>query len=562
LWPSYDIILNANTVSNLLLIALACAWGGGALFRVYRQARYYQIEEYKSARYGRWLLSQRERWLPQRALLWSAVGVVLAFFTDSIPGQTSILPYILATVAALVAVWPPAESEIKKAFRPTPRAQRLLGAAFTLTVVFLLLLIVFITPLVGDSDRLRAVSTAFAGLLTLLLAPAWLMLANLLLAPIEARIRRGFVKQARAVMQAVRPKVIGITGSYGKTTTKNFLRDILNGRYKTYATPKSYNTMMGVSMAINNDLADDYSIEYFISEMGAYIPGEIARLCDLTPPDIGVIIEVGPQHLERFGSLENIAIAKYELIKAVPKDGLGVFNWDNPYIRDMLARGYPDKRIAVSKTLTPDEAKGQGVRFVATDVQHGLEGLRFTLHDTQTGASEALQTPVVGEHNVVNLLLAAAVAVHEGMTLRDVALRARSLQPAESRLVRQTTEAGITIINDAYSANPVGVVSALKVLGMHTGGRRVLITPGMVELANLHEQENKRLGQIATQYATDIILVGAVQTQPIRDGVLSGGFPTERLQVVEHLSEAVAWYQQHLRSGDTVLFLNDLPDTY
>jgi UDP-N-acetylmuramoyl-tripeptide--D-alanyl-D-alanine ligase len=320
--------------------------------------------------------------------------------------------------------------------------------------------------------------------------------------------------------------------------------------------------MMGVCIAINKDLANNFAIDYFIVEMGAYIRGEIERICGLTPPDISVVVEVGPQHLERFGTLENIAAAKYEIIKALKPDGVGVFNWDNPYVRAMYARGYPNTRLAVSRTLDPHADLPDKPRFIASQISESLDGLRFTVTDTQSGASEPFTTRVIGEHNVTNILLATAVAVHEGMSLADVAYRVRALTPSESRLVRQTTAQGITIINDAYSANPAGVVSALKVLGMHDTGRRLLVTPGMIELAEMHAPENHKLGVTAAAYATDVILVGEEQTRPIHAGLTEAGFPPERLQVVDTLSQAVAWYQQHLKAGDTVLFLNDLPDTY
>ena len=198
------------------------------------------------------------------------------------------------------------------------------------------------------------------GLLIYLAAPVILVIGSLLMLPVEAMIRKRFIRNARNVMQTINPKVIGITGSYGKTTTKNFVADILNSRYKVYATPKSYNTMMGVCLAINNDMANDYSTEYFVVEMGAYIEGEIARIADLTPPQISIVTEVGPQHLERFGNVETIATAKYEIIKALPADGLGVFNWDNPYVREMYERGYPSNRIAVSKSVLPDDVPADG----------------------------------------------------------------------------------------------------------------------------------------------------------------------------------------------------------
>ena len=131
----------------------------------------------------------------------------------------------------------------------------------------------------------------------------------------ESALRRRYLRGAADILDQIKPKIIGITGSYGKTTTKHFLRDILSVRYRAYATPKSYNTLMGISLAINRDLADDYRCEYFICEMGAYVEGEIERICQLTPPDIAIVTEVGPQHLERFGSLDNIRRAKYEIVK-------------------------------------------------------------------------------------------------------------------------------------------------------------------------------------------------------------------------------------------------------
>lgn len=546
----------------ILMTLIALIWATGTNFRIYRQARFYQIEEYMSMRYIRWLFSERDRWLPMRSLGVFFIGGVFAFFNDSIPGETAVLPYFISMIAAMVAVFPPREGEIKKAFVRTQRASRMLGTAFLLSIVFAILSLYVVNQMGISSDRFSAGLIATTGFINFMLAPLWLMLGNHLMTPVESAMRQGYIRQAKSVLETIQPKIIGITGSYGKTTTKNFLRDVLNGRYKTYATPKSYNTLMGITLAINTDLANDYSIEYFISEMGAYVEGEIERICQLTPPDISIITEVGPQHLERFESLENVAKAKYEIIKNLPAHGLGVFNWDNVHVREMYEKGYPENRIAVSKTLSVDEASKNNVRFVAIDIEETLDGLSFAVHDTDIGKSEQFTTPVIGEHNVTNILLTTAVAIHEGMTLKDVAFRVRTLQPAESRLVRQQTGAGITIINDAYSANPVGVLSSLKVLGMHQTGKRLLITPGMVELGDLQEEENRKLGIVATQYATDIILVGKKQTAPLKQGILSTDFTPENLLVVDTLSEATKWYQQNLTTGDTVLFLNDLPDTY
>jgi UDP-N-acetylmuramoyl-tripeptide--D-alanyl-D-alanine ligase len=543
------------------VVLVGLVWLAGTGYRIYRQARFFQIEEYMNGRYLRWVVSRRERWLPGRTLLAVAAGVIFSFLLTEAPG--SFMLTVIGVISAAVAVWPRSEGEIKKVFRPTNRAKRLLGGAF-LVALFDLAFYLFIAgrlPLPAVTE-LQFIVMAVIGLILFMTAPVILVCGNLLMTPVEAFFRARFVNQARNVLKEIDPTVIGITGSYGKTSTKTYLAHILNGRYRAFPTPKSYNTMMGVCIAINNGLKGDYRTDYFICEMGAYIPGEIERIADLTHPRISVVVEVGPQHLERFGTLENIAIAKYEIIKALPPDGVGIFNWDNPYVREMYERGYPQTRLAVSTTADSANPPPNGPRLIASAIEESLDGLRFTVTDTLDGQSERFETPLLGGHNVTNILLATAIALHEKMSLKEVARRVRGLQPAESRLVKQTSPEGITIINDAYSANPVGIVHALRVLSMHTGGRRLLITPGMVELGPLQEQENRKLGEIAAQHATDVILVGAAQTHPIKDGLLSAGFASDRVLTVETLKESVAWYQGNLKPGDTVLFLNDLPDTY
>ena len=548
-------------MTQYLLPGLALVWLLGAWIRIYRQARFFQIEEYMSRRYLAWVWRNRPHLLPMRPLAaWLIALILVALLTET---QTSTLLYIIAIAAALIAALPPTESEIKKPLVLTGRMKRILAATFLLSAVVLVAAIFAIhTYLAWDWPGSDIVLLSCCGIALFLLTPLWLTLGNQLLQPYEAYQRQRYLRQSRNILEQINPKIIGITGSYGKTTTKVFLREILNVRYRSYATPKSYNTLMGISLAINRDLAQDFSCEYFISEMGAYLPGEIARICQLTPPDIAIVTEIGPQHLERFGSLENVKLAKYEIVTNLAPDGVAVFNWDNVYIREMIAAGYPHTRLTVSRTLELESAREQGVSWIAVDIQESLTGLSFDVTHVASGESAHISTGIVGEHNVTNLLLCIAVAYHEGIPLRDIAQRISSLQPAESRLVRQTTANGITIINDAYSANPLGVVSALKVLGMHRSGKRLLITPGMIELGALQDEENQKLGTMATQHATDIILIGRQQTKAIHEAIQSTRFDMSRVQVFENLAEAVSWYQRHLVASDTVLFLNDLPDTY
>ena len=541
----------------MLLAFSALLWLAGTFIRILRQALFMQLEEYQDGRYLRWLLARRSRWLPQRPFLVWLVGSALMLLLAEAPDAA--LPRLLTLPVALVAIWPQTGGEVKKGFRVTWRARRLLITACLLAALNAMLLLI---P-AGDFavESLRPALLTAAGLVLLLLAPVHLVCANLLLRPVEAFLRRRFIARARHTLEEARPTVIGITGSFGKTSTKVILQHILNGRFRAGATPKSYNTLMGVCLAINQDLADDRSLDYYIVEMGAYVPGEIAEICELARPQISLVTAIGPQHLERFGSVENIVAAKYEIISALPAEGLGVFVRDTPQLRAMAARGHPDTVLTVSCEAAPADAPPDDPRLVATAIGESLEGLRFVVLDRRSGAHETFTTGLLGRHNVGNILLAAAVALHEGMSLREIAWRVRSLKPAEARLEREQTSAGITIINDGYSANPAGARHALRVLGMHEG-RRLLITPGMIELGELMEVENQALGEEAARHASDVILIGAQQTQPLRAGLLAAGFPQERLHMMATLTEAVAWYETQLKTGDAVLFLNDLPENW
>ncbi len=548
-------------MSEFPLAVLAAAWLLGGSLRIYQQARFYQIEEYSSGRYLRWAMRARTRLLPARPLAAWLLGLAIGGLLSEAPG--SLLPQIVAIIAAAIAVIPQRKAEVKQKFAATSRMKRLLAGAWLAGAsAFALTLSATNIYLPLNASLIRAAATSALGYVFFSLAPLWLIAGNTIMQPVESALRRRYLRQAADILAAIDPKIIGITGSYGKTTTKNFLRDILSARFRAYATPKSYNTLMGISLAINRDLADDYRTEYFISEMGAYIEGEIERICQLTPPEIAIVTEVGPQHLERFGSLESVKRAKYEIIRNTPANGIAVFNWDNDYVREMAEAGHPATILTVSLELTAEAARAAGISWLATQIRESLDGLAFTAQHLPSGERANIETAVVGEHNVTNLLLCIAVAYHEGIPLREIAMRIRRLQPAESRLVLKTTAAGITIINDAYSANPKGVVSALKVLGMHQTGARLLITPGMIELGAMHEEENRKLGLLAAQHATDIILVGKTQTAPIVEAIKSTSFDLSRLHVVDTLKESVDWYQRNLGAGDAVLFLNDLPDTY
>ncbi len=539
----------------MIAIGLAVLWGLLTIWRIRLLVRFFQLEEYKSGRFLRWLVSRRERVLPTRFLGGALVGFVIAGLLLSIGIRILALHVVWWVLVGGAIAWPEPVKEVKKHFVATQRAKRLLGTAFALG------LLVNLVPAVLLRDDVEATTlevVALAGLLSYGLSPLALPVANVLMYPVEGTLRWGFYRKARRRLEQANPIVIGITGSYGKTSTKDYVTHILKGRFRVLATPKSYNTVMGICITVNNHLDPTAGYQYFVVEMGAYVPSEIARICKLTNPQIAIVIAVGPQHLERFGSIERVGEAKYEIIEGLPPDGVGVFNADDPRVLAMAERSYPEIRYTVSCADIP----GEESRLIAKNVHHTASGLTFDVVDRETNEERTFRTQLVGLHNVTNILLAAMVARHVGMPLNEIAMRVATLQPAEHRLKQTVLPNGITMLDDAYNTNPVGAVSALQVLGLHQTGRRVLVTPGMVELGALQEAENEKLGRAAADYCTDIVLVGPELTKPIQRGVLDAGFDEAHLHVMETVQQAMDWYQRELRQGDAILFLNDLSDNY
>ncbi|MEP7287647.1 MAG: UDP-N-acetylmuramoyl-tripeptide--D-alanyl-D-alanine ligase [Chloroflexota bacterium] len=461
----------------------------------------------------------------------------------------------------------PREHEIKQKFTPTQRATRLLATAEIISVVVSLVVSRVLSPLWGTSPQDSYIQSAavnwflswisFGGALVVLLTPLSLPLANIINFPLEETFRQFYLARAKRYLKRSGATVIAITGSYGKTSTKHYLHHILDGRFRVLMTPKSYNTLLGISRVINDVLSKDVSYEYFIAETDAYFVGENARICKLVEPTIGIVMTVGPMHLERLGSMENIATAQYEVVQALPPDGAAFFNGDDPVVRDMAGRGYPQTTQFVTQ-------KGvNGGRLEAINVQMTAEGLDFEVRDNQTGEQRSMHAPLYGDHNVTNILMAAAVAHYLGMSLTEIAMRVTTLQPAEHRLIRRVMPDGTILIDDTYSANPVGTQTALGVLALQQQSQnRVVVSSGMFELGAVSDQENHKLGERMAAVATDVILIGAAQTQAVKKGLDDCHFAPDRIHIVSSFNEAIAIYKGILRPGDALLMLTDLPDTY
>ena len=351
--------------------------------------------------------------------------------------------------------------------------------------------------------------------LPLLALPAVIDFSMWALAPIEKRMGDQWVEKATAKLQAIAPDVVAITGSYGKTTTKNYVAHLLGGSKRVVASPASFNNRMGLARAINENLV--VGTEVFIAEMGTYGPGEIRELCQWIPPKVAALVSVGPVHLERFKSIERIVAAKSEILDRAE---VGVICIDHPHLAGLAA----------------DRSKTMEIIAVSSE-------------------------DVVAPEGVFAGNLAVAVGICEALGLpRDEVMgRVGSIPSGEHRQSVSRGQAGFAIVDDTFNSNPVGALSALATLRGLASGKLAVITPGMVELGPRQSAENQAFAKAASAAVDHLVIVGKTN----RKALLSGsGDGRASVTVVDSRAEAVEWARENLGPGDGVLYENDLPDHY
>jgi UDP-N-acetylmuramoyl-tripeptide--D-alanyl-D-alanine ligase len=383
-----------------------------------------------------------------------------------------------------------------------------------------------------------------------ILIPILVLFAGALMKPVENRIQEGFKNKARAKIAGMKDlQIIAITGSYGKTSTKFILKTLLSERYNVCFTPGSFNTPMGICKVINDDLQANHQI--LILEMGARYKGNIKELCDIARPHVSVVTNVGQAHLETFGSVENIALTKSEIIEGLHHGGTAIINSDDSLVTSMRVR--PDISVV-------NAGLESGI-FSVQNITYDKNGCQFTVTDPD-GNTCNVTTPLLGEHNIQNLIIGFATARHFGIRTETLAIAATKVEPVEHRL-NLIQSGDVTIIDDAFNSNPVGARNAVEVLSKFTGGRRILVTPGMVELGDVEAEENQKWGHyIAKSGIEFVLLIGKKRTEPIAKGLFEEGYPPEQILVFESFFDARAWLNENQLPGDIILYENDLPDVY
>lgn len=387
-------------------------------------------------------------------------------------------------------------------------------------------------------------------------AMVWLIyvvtfIANRLCMPIEYQVHLYYKRMAIKKMNGiVGLKKVGITGSYGKTSSKNILHEILSVKFNSFASPKNYNTPIGLILSINNYM-DKFS-EVFVAEMGAFRVGEIKKNCELIKPQYGILTVIGTAHLESFGSRENIQKGKFELIESLPADGAGILNGDDPY---QLSYEISSKCKKIWIGID-----NENVDVHARNIKLSSEGTTFDVVFKGDPKPYKFETKLLGNSNVYNILAGIALGKHLGMSIQDIQKGVKKVKATEHRMEMKKI-GDVTIIDDAYNSNPVGSKMALDVLKIFPG-KKIVVTPGMIELGDEEYELNMKFGEYICEVADEVILVGEQKTKPIYDGLSRKGFDNDRIHIINDVKLAFPLIQKLKSEQTCVLLENDLPDIF
>ena len=532
---------------------------------------------YRGKRYFKWLTSPETPYL-SRLMLLCILGflffLVLGTNFAPIVGEKAAAYVGFASFVLFTALYIRTESAVnaKVPLKKTKRLVRLcITFAVTLTVfVFgLMLLCSAIAIWIGDEIVWLLRYSLICGVPILL--PYILFVAYLINEPMEELIKRHYIRQAKTKLDNTDVLRIGITGSYGKTSVKEILRTILSQKYRVLATPASYNTPLGIAITVKSL---DSTHDVFIAEMGARNKGDIKELALLVKPDYGVLTGINNQHLESFGTIENIKNTKFELFETLARgagdgvDGLndgqgrndgngrngkGFFSSDNEGARELYERFGGEKYLAGIGGAEND-------LVTATELSTSEQGTSFTLNIAGE-EPVACNTVLLGKHSVSNICLAAAVAYKVGLTPEEIAKGINRLQSVGHRLELVPNNKKIVIIDDSYNCNEDGAKAAMEVLDTFKG-RKIVVTPGLVELGKMENVANLSFGTLLAAHADKVIVIGKHNAEMIINGLTAGGMDKADISFAKNLNKGNEILNGMLAEGDVVLFENDLPDNY
>lgn len=504
----------------------------------------FQQEEYDGLRFIRWIAGNAA--IDKRmTLALAALGFAtpLLHGIGGLSGSWIAAGFALLFFLGLAAIERDPRKAAKKKLAMTQRARRILWAASAVLAIPAIAIAAVPLPV-------------WSWLVAVQLIPIALVVGNLLLMPWEARVQKRFWHEAHDKLTRLSPTVVGITGSFGKTSVKHILGHMLETVAPTLITPGSVNTPMGIARVVRESLGAHH--RYFIAEMGAYGPGSIARLCRLAPPDFAVITAIGHAHYERFKTLETVAEAKFELAEAaIDRDGKVVVPTGlaeiGPAAEKMAAR--PERFIRCG------EAEGCDLRILES--RQTPDGIAVRVE--WAGTAHDLAAPLFGSHHATNLALAFATACALGVEPADAKLGLRKLPQIPHRLEVKPQPDGSVTLDDAYNSNPVGFRAAVETVGLlkqKHGGRGILVTPGMIELGQAHDAEHAKVGEAAGATVDVLLAVVPQRIEPLIESYKAARGASAEVIRCASFAEAQTWLSENRRRGDVVLLENDLPDLY
>lgn len=499
-----EIIIKIELVINLILLLL---------FFMHM----FQLNSYFFKKYMNWVKKNIKK------VLIRSIGVLIPVLLLLIQEDiTNIIAIILLGLNILCNI-PKSNAKI-----PLKYTHRVIRMLFTETIIIILVCLL-------DNALYLGLLNIFAFILCII--------ANIINYPLEATFRWYYINDAKKIIKSM-PNllVIGVTGSYGKTSVKNFLVKTLGAKYEVLTTPRNFNTTLGVVRTIRENLKPTHQI--FVCEMGATKPNDIKEICDIVNPKLGVITSIGPQHLESFKSIDNVIKTKFELYDAVNKNGgITFLNCDNEYLAKEKRENTRSYGINNNK-----------LDYNAYDLKSSSDGLSFKINKVD------FRTNLIGRHNIANITAAIAVANYLDISLERLVPRVREIKSVEHRL--QLLDKGTyNIIDDAYNSNPVSSKSAIDTL-LEFDGIKIIVTPGLIELGNEEEKYNIEFGKYMCS-CDYIFVVNSTVSKYVLKGINSKNFNKDKLFTVSSPTEAVQKItSMGLKEKVTILLENDLPDNY
>ena len=506
-----------------------------------------QQNSYRPERYWRWLRGSGDF-----SSTWRLIDVAMIFLLLA----TNLLPFQVASLVIAIVCVTKGFLILNRKFKKPLVFTRRVWRIYSLTAVLALGAVIPVA--ICTAGKIYGFNyygfqiALFIILGISVISWAVVFISLFILMPMENHINSKYRRDAERIL-ASKPdlKVVGITGSYGKTSTKHYLHRILSEQFETLMTPGSYNTPMGVIRTVR-EMMKPYT-EVFICEMGAKQKGDIKEICEMVNPSAGIITAVGPMHLETFKSIENVQATKFELADAIPSDGFVVVNNDFEFCANRPVNNTECIRYASSN---PD-----GADYVAEDIRYDADGTSFTVTDPK-GKRMEFHTQLVGECNVSNLLAAIIVALRLGVPEEKIRYAVGQIAQVEHRLSIKRTPGGVTIIDDAFNSNPSGAKMAVDVLSQFSEGKRIIVTPGMIELGERQFDLNKALGRYIGGNVDIAIIVGEYNRDALLAGLEESPIEKANIHLVDTFTEAQQTLEVLLQKGDTILYENDLPDSF